>query len=79
MSRIHSAVLGKEPPAPPSGGYQQYTAEILTEEPKSGGCLPGCFIWVVSLVGIGALVSGASCSASTWSLLATNRVPWNLP
>ena len=43
-------------PAPPSGGYQQYRGERLIEEPKSGGCLRGCFIWVVSLVGIGALV-----------------------
>ena len=43
-------------PAPPSGGYQQYTAEILTEEPKSGGCLPGCFIWLVGLLGIGVVV-----------------------
>ena len=43
-------------PAPPSGGYQQYTGERLIEEAKGGGRLRGCFIWVVSLVGIGALV-----------------------
>ena len=43
-------------PSPPSGGYQQYREERLIEEPKSGGCLRGCFIWVVSLLGIGALV-----------------------
>ena len=44
-------------PPPPSAGYQQYRRERLTEEvPKSGGCLRGCFIWVVSLVGIGVVV-----------------------
>ena len=43
-------------PSPPSGGYQQDRGERLIEEPKSGGCLRGCFIWVVSLLGIGALV-----------------------
>ena len=43
-------------PSPPSGGYQQYRGERLIEEPKSGGCLRGCFIWVVNLLGIGALV-----------------------
>ena len=43
-------------PAPPSGGYQQYRGERLIEEAKGGGRLRGCFIWVVSLVGIGALV-----------------------
>ena len=43
-------------PAPPSAGYQQYKAERLTEEPKSGGCLRGCFIWLVSLLGIGVVV-----------------------
>ena len=40
-------------PAPPSAGYEQYRGEGLIEEPKSGGCPRGCFIWVVSLVGIG--------------------------
>ncbi len=43
-------------PAPPSGGYQQYRGERPIEEPKSGGCLRGCFIWVVSLVGFGVVV-----------------------
>ena len=43
-------------PPPPSGGYQQYRGERLIEEPKSGGCLRGCFIWLVSLVGIGVVV-----------------------
>ena len=43
-------------PASPSGGYQQFRGERLIEEPKSGGCLLGCFIWVVGLAGIGALV-----------------------
>ena len=43
-------------PSPPSGGYQQDRGETLIEEPKSGGCLRGCFIRVVSLLGIGALV-----------------------
>ena len=47
-------------PSPPSGGYQQDRGERLIEEPKSGGrlrgCLRGCFIRMVSLLGIGALV-----------------------
>ncbi len=43
-------------PTPPSGGYQPYRAERLAEEPKSGGGLGGCFIWVVSLVGMGVVV-----------------------
>ena len=43
-------------PSPPSGGYQQYGDARVIEEPKSGGCLRGCFIWAVSLLGIGALV-----------------------
>ena len=43
-------------PPPPSGEYQQYRGERLIEEPKSGGCLRGCFMWVVSLVGIGVVV-----------------------
>ena len=43
-------------PAPPSGEYQQYRGDRLIEEPKSGGCLRGCFIWVVSLLGIGVVV-----------------------
>ncbi len=43
-------------PSPPSGGYQQDREERLIEEPKSGGRLRGCFIRMVSLLGIGALV-----------------------
>ena len=43
-------------PSPPSVGYQQYGDARVIEEPKSGGCLRGCFIWAVSLLGIGALV-----------------------
>ena len=43
-------------PSPPSVGYQQYGDARVIEEPKSGGCLRGCFMWVVSLLGIGALV-----------------------
>ena len=43
-------------PGSPSAGYQQHRPEGHIEESKSGGCLPGCFIWVVGLVGIGALV-----------------------
>ena len=43
-------------PSQPSGGYQQYREERLIDEPKSGGCLRRCFIWVVSLLGVGALV-----------------------
>ena len=42
-------------PAPPSGGYQQYRGERRIEEPKSGGCLRGCFVWVASIVGIGVV------------------------
>ena len=43
-------------PSPPSVGYQQYGDARVIEEPKSGGCLRRCFIWAVSLLGIGALV-----------------------
>ena len=43
-------------PSQPSGGYQQYREERLIDEPKSGGCLRRCFIWVASLLGVGALV-----------------------
>ena len=43
-------------PSPASDWYQQHRGERLIEEPKSGGCLCGCFIWMVSLLGIGALV-----------------------
>ena len=43
-------------PGSPSAGYQQYKVEGQIEEPKSGGRLRGCLIWVASLVGIGALV-----------------------
>ena len=37
-------------------GYQRYRTEGPVEEPKSGGCLRGCLMWVVGLVGIGVLV-----------------------
>ena len=40
----------------PAAEYQTYSLEGTVEEAKGGGCLRGCFIWVVSLVGIGALV-----------------------
>ena len=50
----HSSWEGAPPP--PSGGFQQYKGERLIEEPKSGGGLRGCFIWVVSLVGVGVVV-----------------------
>ena len=43
-------------PSPPSGGYQQHRGQRLIGEPQSGGCLRGCFIWMVGLLGIGALV-----------------------
>ena len=43
-------------PSPPSVGCQQYGDARVIEEPKSGGCLRRCFIWAVSLLGIGALV-----------------------
>ena len=48
------------PPAATAGalsaGYQTYRLEGTVEEAKGGRRLRGCFIWVVSLVGIGALV-----------------------
>ena len=37
-------------------GYERYRVEGPVEESKSGGCLRGCFVWVVSLVGIGVVV-----------------------
>ena len=40
----------------PAAEYQTYSLEGTVEEAKGGGRLRGCFIWVVSLVGIGALV-----------------------
>ena len=43
-------------PPPPSAGYQTYRSERVVEEEKGGGRLRGCFIWVVSLVGIGVVV-----------------------
>ena len=39
-----------------SAGYQTYRLEGTVEEAKGGGRLRGCFMWMVSLVGIGALV-----------------------
>ena len=42
--------------ASPSAGYQTYSAEEMAQEEKGGGCLRGCLIWGVSLLGIGALV-----------------------
>ena len=48
------------PPAAPAGtlstGYRTYRSEGAVEEEKGGGRLRGRFIWVLSLVGIGALV-----------------------
>ncbi len=40
-------------PAPPSARYHQYTAERRAEEPEGGGCLRGCLMWAIGLVGIG--------------------------
>ena len=44
-------------PAAPaaSAGYQTHRLEETVNEAK-GGCLRGCFIWMVSLVGIGVVV-----------------------
>ena len=44
------------PAGPPSARYQTHRLEGTVEEEKSGGRLRGCFIWVVGLAGIGALV-----------------------
>ena len=48
------------PPAAPAGtlstGYRTYRSEGAVKEEKGGGRLRGRFIWVLSLVGIGALV-----------------------
>ena len=48
------------PPEPPPGARsarnQRYRPERMVEEEKGGGRLRGCFIWVASMVGIGALV-----------------------
>ena len=48
------------PPAAPAGAlpteYQTQWWEGPAEEAKGGGCLRGCFTWVVSTVGIGVLV-----------------------
>ena len=41
---------------PPSGEYQQNPVEGPAEEPKGGGCLKGCLIWAIGLVGIGIVV-----------------------
>ena len=43
-------------PVPPSVEYQHYSPEGPVEDPKSGGRLRGCLIWLVSLVGIGVVV-----------------------
>ena len=40
----------------PSAAYQTYRVESAVEEPKGGGRLRGCFIWVASVVGIGVVV-----------------------
>ncbi len=48
------------PPAAPAGtlstGYRTYRSEEAVEEAKGGGRLRGCFIWVLSLAVMGALV-----------------------
>ena len=41
-------------PAPSE--YQQHRVEGPAEEPKGGGCLKGCLIWAIGLVGIGIVV-----------------------
>ena len=37
-------------------GYQRYRVERPIEKPKNDGCRRGCFVWVVSLVGVGVVV-----------------------
>ena len=53
----------RDPPAAaaswPSAGHQTYGSEWMVEEKKGGGCLRGCLLWVVSLLGVGALVLAA--------------------
>ena len=52
--------IARDPPAAsaasPSAGHKTYRAGRMVEEEKGGGCLRGCLIWAVSLLGIGALV-----------------------
>ena len=43
-------------PARSSAGQRTYMSERMVEEEKSGGCLRGCFTWLVGLVGIGVVV-----------------------
>ena len=44
------------PAGPPSARYQMHRLEGAVEEKESGGRLRGCFIWVIGLASIGALV-----------------------
>ena len=53
--------------APPSEGYQTYGADEMVEEEK-GGRARGCLLWMISLLGIGALVLGVLFSLDVVSL-----------
>ena len=48
-----AAPVGRE-----SAEYETHRVEETVEEKKSGCCLLGCFMWLISLVVIGALVLG---------------------
>ena len=57
---VREVELQGDPPAataePSSVRYRRYRVGEPVEEPKSGGWLGGCLIWVAILLGIGALV-----------------------
>ncbi len=49
---------GSPPAATPGSApmeYQRHRRDRAVKEEKGGGCLPGCLVWVVGLLGIGAL------------------------
>ena len=49
---------GSPPAATPRSApmeYQRHRRDRAVKEEKGGGCLPGCLVWVVGLLGIGAL------------------------
>lgn len=47
--------LPESAPEPPSGECQPHRAARPAEEPKGGGCLRGCLIWVIGMVAIGVV------------------------
>ena len=53
------AAQGRPPAATPRSASMEpppHRSEMAVERQKGRGCLPGCLVWVVGLVGIGALV-----------------------